>query len=126
MKNYSVIVSAAAEADLFAIYDYIAQVASSTVALRFVDRIEAYCRSFDTVPERGTRRDDLRPGLRTVGFERRATILFAAACSRRPRSRAYALCTVEKSASDVVRGRRTTDEEARTMIALRAHPRKGI
>ena len=27
-------------------------------------------------PERGTRRNDLRPGLRTVGFRRRATILF--------------------------------------------------
>jgi toxin ParE1/3/4 len=27
-------------------------------------------------PERGTRRDDIRPGLRTMGFERRATIIF--------------------------------------------------
>jgi toxin ParE1/3/4 len=27
-------------------------------------------------PQRGTRRDDLSPGLRTVGFERRATIAF--------------------------------------------------
>jgi toxin ParE1/3/4 len=29
-----------------------------------------------TFPERGTRRDDLAPGLRTIGFERRATIAF--------------------------------------------------
>ncbi len=76
MKSYSVLISGAAEADLLAIYDYIAKAANPTVALRFVERIEAYCRSFDAVPERGTRRDDLRPGLRTVGFERRATILF--------------------------------------------------
>src|SRR4030088_3019101 len=27
-------------------------------------------------PERGTRRDDLRPGLRVTGFERRVTIAF--------------------------------------------------
>ncbi|MDZ4366104.1 MAG: type II toxin-antitoxin system RelE/ParE family toxin [Afipia sp.] len=27
-------------------------------------------------PERGTRRDDLSPGLRIVGFERRVTIAF--------------------------------------------------
>jgi hypothetical protein len=27
-------------------------------------------------PERGTQRNDLRPGLRTVGYRRRATILF--------------------------------------------------
>lgn len=30
----------------------------------------------ETFPERGTRRDDLAPGLRTVGFERRVTIAF--------------------------------------------------
>ena len=30
----------------------------------------------ETFPERGTRRDDIRPGLRTMGFERRATIVF--------------------------------------------------
>jgi toxin ParE1/3/4 len=27
-------------------------------------------------PERGTRRDDLAPGVRTIGFERRVTIAF--------------------------------------------------
>jgi toxin ParE1/3/4 len=29
-----------------------------------------------TFPERGTRRDELLPGLRTIGFERSATIAF--------------------------------------------------
>ena len=29
-----------------------------------------------TFPERGRRRDDILPGLRTIGFERRATIAF--------------------------------------------------
>jgi toxin ParE1/3/4 len=28
------------------------------------------------VPERGTKRDDILPGLRTIGFERRVTIAF--------------------------------------------------
>jgi toxin ParE1/3/4 len=32
--------------------------------------------ALETSPARGTRRDDIRPGLRTVGFERRATIAF--------------------------------------------------
>jgi len=27
-------------------------------------------------PERGTKRDDILPGLRTIGFERRVTIAF--------------------------------------------------
>jgi toxin ParE1/3/4 len=35
-----------------------------------------YCLGFATFPERGTRRDDLRPGLRTIGFGRRVTIAF--------------------------------------------------
>jgi toxin ParE1/3/4 len=73
---YQVILSDSAEADLFAIYTYIAERAGVEVAFRFVERIEAYCRGFADVPERGTRRDDLGPGLRTVGFRRRATILF--------------------------------------------------
>ena len=32
--------------------------------------------ALETFPKRGTRRDDIRPGLRTMGFERRATIAF--------------------------------------------------
>ena len=35
-----------------------------------------YCANFANFPERGTRRDDLRPGLRIVGFERRIAIAF--------------------------------------------------
>jgi toxin ParE1/3/4 len=73
---HAVIITDAAEADLLAIYRYIAKRAGASVALRFVERIESYCRGFENIPERGTRRDDLRPGLRTVGFQRRATILF--------------------------------------------------
>jgi toxin ParE1/3/4 len=73
---WTVIVSDKAEADLFAIREYITGRAGEAVALRFIERIETYCLGFSTVPERGTRRDDLRPGLRTVGFRRRATILF--------------------------------------------------
>jgi plasmid stabilization system protein ParE len=74
--TFTVVFSASAKADLFAIYDYIVDRAGERIALRFVESIEAYCQGFADIPERGTRRDDLRPGLRTVGFRRRATILF--------------------------------------------------
>lgn len=74
--TYAVIFSAAAESDLIAIYDYIADRAGAKIALGFMETIEEYCLGFAHMPERGTRRDDLRPGLRTVGFRRRATILF--------------------------------------------------
>jgi len=65
-----------AEADLFALYEYIAGQASVMIAGNYIDRIEAACLSLGEFPERGTRRDDILPGLRTIGFERRATIAF--------------------------------------------------
>jgi toxin ParE1/3/4 len=37
-----------------------------------------YCLGFDIASERGHRRDDVSPGLRIVGFERRVTIAFVA------------------------------------------------
>src|ERR1017187_6752542 len=39
-------------------------------------RIEKFCIGLRSLPERGTRRDDLRPGLRVIGFERRVLIAF--------------------------------------------------
>ena len=68
-----------AEAQLIAIYSYLAGAAGPEVALAFTTAIVDYCESFTTFPKRGTRRDDLRRGLRTVGFRRRVTIAFAVA-----------------------------------------------
>lgn len=72
----TVVLSPAAQADLISLYDYIAEQASSAVAERYVERIYEHCASFDIAAERGTKREDLRPGLRTVGFRRRVTIAF--------------------------------------------------
>jgi toxin ParE1/3/4 len=76
MKRYEVSFRPQAEADLFALYRYIADDAGAAVAGGYIDRIEAACLALETFPERGTRRDHIRPGLRTMGFERRATIAF--------------------------------------------------
>lgn len=65
-----------AQNDLLDLYDYIADHGSPTRALRYIERIEKTCMSLNSLPERGTRRDDLRPGLRVIGFERRALIAF--------------------------------------------------
>ena len=70
-----VIFRPSAEADLQAIYEFIEQ-RNPEYASRFVGRIESYCLGFADFPERGTRRDDLRPGMRIVGFERRVLIAF--------------------------------------------------
>lgn len=45
-------------------------------AAQYIGRIKSYCDGFSTSAERGTRRDDLFPGLRCVGFERTLTIVF--------------------------------------------------
>jgi plasmid stabilization system protein ParE len=72
-----VILGQRALADLRDIGNWIADHASETVAERYVWRLRSYCEGFDVFSERGTRRDDLRPGLRTIGFERRVTVAFA-------------------------------------------------
>jgi toxin ParE1/3/4 len=45
-------------------------------AIGYIARIEAFCRRFDLAGQRGHSRDDIRAGLRIVGFERRVTIAF--------------------------------------------------
>jgi toxin ParE1/3/4 len=55
---------------------HISGVGSPIVAAQYVNSIVDYCENLQTFPHRGMRRDDLRPGLRTLGFRRRVTILF--------------------------------------------------
>jgi len=62
--------------DLIALYDWIAASAGPQTAMSYIERLENYCLSFSTASERGHLRDDIRPGLRIVGFERRMTIAF--------------------------------------------------
>jgi toxin ParE1/3/4 len=76
MKKYRIGFRPRAEADLLDLYRYIAGEAGIDIAGAYIDRIEAACMSLATFPERGTKRDDIRPGIRTLGFERRATIVF--------------------------------------------------
>jgi toxin ParE1/3/4 len=65
-----------AEADLLALYRYIAEASGLGIAADYIDRIEIACMSLATFPNRGTKRDDLAPGLRTTAFERRVTIAY--------------------------------------------------
>ncbi|MBV8799585.1 MAG: type II toxin-antitoxin system RelE/ParE family toxin [Alphaproteobacteria bacterium] len=65
-----------AEEDLLGMYDYIAGQSGRKVAGDYIARIESACMSLQSAPLRGTPRDDVVPGLRIVGFERRAAIAF--------------------------------------------------
>ena len=76
VRKHRVTFRPSAEDDLLRLYEYIAAESSIERAGAFIDRIESACLSLETSPERGTRRDDIRRGLRIMGFERRATILF--------------------------------------------------
>jgi toxin ParE1/3/4 len=65
-----------AQTDLLGLYDYIAKRNGAVRAFDYIERITAHCLGFAPFPERGTRRDDLRPGLRVTGFEHRVSIAF--------------------------------------------------
>lgn len=58
------------------LYDYIAGASSPVIAISYLRRIRRVCLSLAEFPERGHRRDDILPGLRVMGFERRVTIAF--------------------------------------------------
>jgi toxin ParE1/3/4 len=74
--TYRVVFAPEAENDLLQLYLYIAEHSGDVRALAYVERQERYCQGFADFPERGTSRDDLFPGLRVVGFERRVSIAF--------------------------------------------------
>ena len=44
--------------------------------MSYIERLEAWCLGFDLASERGHARNDIRPGLRIVGFERRVIVAF--------------------------------------------------
>lgn len=76
MKKRSVEFAPEARDDLIALYDWIADRAGGRVAMDYIGRIESFCAKFDIASERGTRRDDIRKGLRVVAFERRINVAF--------------------------------------------------
>ncbi|RSU55261.1 type II toxin-antitoxin system RelE/ParE family toxin [Sphingobium yanoikuyae] len=74
---HSIILTPEARDHLDAIYDYIAAAASPDIAQDFTDGIVGHLGKLTDFPRRGTMRDDLRPGLRTISWRRRVTIAFA-------------------------------------------------
>lgn len=76
MKTYRVILSPRALRQLAALEAYIEQEAGPVIARNYRQEIVAHCRELDYFPSRGSLRDDLRPGLRTMVHRRRVTIAF--------------------------------------------------
>ncbi|WIY82608.1 type II toxin-antitoxin system RelE/ParE family toxin [Propionimicrobium sp. PCR01-08-3] len=75
--RYRVVYSRQAQQHLDDIFVWIAdQSRSSEVAEHFVLAISGFCDGLTDFPYRGNARDDLLPGLRTIGFRRRVIIAF--------------------------------------------------
>ena len=71
-----------ADQDFEWIYDAIVRSSGPTTAFDYVQRLRDFCERLEYGEERGGRRDDIRPGLRIVGFERRVTVAFSVDESR--------------------------------------------
>lgn len=76
MKKCDVIFTPEAQEQLVALYRYIGDAATAEIAERYTSAIAAYCESLQTFPHRGTRRDDVRTGLRVTNYKGRAVIAF--------------------------------------------------
>jgi toxin ParE1/3/4 len=71
-----------AERHIDRLHSHIEAKAGHAIADGYIARILDCCDSLRTFPKRGAERDDLMPGLRTIGFERRITIAFVIATDR--------------------------------------------
>ena len=73
---HRVVYAPEAEEQLVALYFYIAEAVSPKIAARYTEAIVKQCESLKRFPTRGTRRNDIRFGLRVFGFRRRVSIAF--------------------------------------------------
>lgn len=76
MRPLPVVWRSAARDDLLALYDWIADRADPETAFAYAARIEELAERLAEFPHRGTPRDDLVPGMRTVPYRRRVTVAY--------------------------------------------------
>lgn len=74
-KTYRVVEKPDAFTDYIATTEHIERwTENRALANRTVDAIRTFIKSLNVVPHRGTKRDDLRPGLRIVPFGKRTAV----------------------------------------------------
>ncbi len=59
------------------LHRWIRKQASMEIADNYTAAIARFCEDLHTFPHRGTKREDLRPGLRTMGFRYRVSVAFS-------------------------------------------------
>lgn len=77
MTRHRVVFRPEAIEQLEELYDYIADAGSPGNAADFTESIVAFCEGLADFPYRGMARDDLRPGLRKIGYKKRVVIAYA-------------------------------------------------
>lgn len=75
--KYKVVFSPEAEEQLLALYRYLANVVSPSVAHNYTSSIIDFCEQLTIFPLRGNQRDDIRPGLRTTHYKKQTVIAFS-------------------------------------------------
>jgi plasmid stabilization system protein ParE len=65
-----------AETHLVSLFIHIAAAASPEIAANYTEAIVKQCESLRTFPGQGAQRDEIRPGLRILGFRKRVSIAF--------------------------------------------------
>lgn len=75
-KTYRVVWRQTATDDLYRLYDWIADSADPDTAFAYTSAIETHAADLATFPERGTPRDDIAPGVRTLNFRGRTVIAY--------------------------------------------------
>jgi toxin ParE1/3/4 len=73
---FEVRLSEEAADDMVRIWIYVATTSGSARADDLDSRLQAACGKLAHFPRRGSPRDELGPGLRSVAFQRRATIIY--------------------------------------------------
>jgi toxin ParE1/3/4 len=76
VTKYIVIYSSGASEDIEDLGFYIATESSDEISIRYIRRLLRECDALALVPFRGTKRPDLRPNMRIIGYKRAVTILF--------------------------------------------------
>lgn len=74
--SHRIVFTPEARDELHELHSYIAIAADAETASRFTGDIIDHIATLSEFPKRGTPRDDLRPGLRTMAWRRRMTIAF--------------------------------------------------
>ena len=73
---YRIVFTPEARDQLDYLHSYISATADVETASKFANGVIDHIASLSEFPERGTPRDDLRPGLRALAWRRRVTIAF--------------------------------------------------